>query len=301
LSSDIVSVSHTVFSPWFEGTLNALSLIRFIPKNQLSFILGRLAHARLPYSLHQSVIRWFIRRFGINVAEINGDIAKFRTLGEFFVRELRPEVRPIGSGVTSPADGKIIQQGLIQEGALLQVKGRAQGIQHLLRDSELANLYDGGYFVTFYLSPRDYHRVHSPVAGLITDSYYIPGKLWPVNTWSVANIANLYGVNERIVTVIESDFGRVAVIMIGATNVGSIRMSYDDLISNGIRRAFGRVKGEHRHYTAPHPIHRGGWLGSFHLGSSVILLFEPGRFRPGRRWVIGDVRFGETLFDDGSA
>lgn len=290
-----------MFFLWFEATVSPLSLIRVIPKNQLSFILGRLAHARFPYALQQAAIRWFVRRYGVNVSEISCDISKFRTLGEFFVRELRPEVRPIANGVTSPADGKIIQHGLIEEGALLQVKGQAQQIKQLLRDSELAKAYDGGYFITFYLSPRDYHRVHSPVAGLITDSYYIPGKLWPVNTWSVANIANLYGVNERIVTVIESDFGRVSVVMIGATNVGSIRMSYDDLISNGLGRVFGRAKGEHRHYTSPHPIHRGGWLGSFHLGSSVIILFEPGRFRPGKRCVIGEVHFGETLIDDGAA
>ena len=133
--------------------------------------------------------------------------------------------------------------------------------------------YENGAFFNLYLSPQDYHHVHSPVGGKIVKSVHIPGKLWPVNDWSLANIDELFSINERVVTYIECDYGLVAVVMIGATNVGKISVVYDSFISNAgnTKRPVGRM------YEPPVETQPGERLGTFHMGSSVVVLVEPGK------------------------
>ena len=151
-------------------------------------------------------------------------------------------------------------------------------------DGELAKEFDGGSFATLYLSPKDYHRIHTPCSGTIVRTIYEPGTLWPVNEGAVANVPQLFAVNERVTTIIETTRGLVACCMVGATNVGSMRLAYRDLVTN-----CGRVREDIRE-AGPIAVERGDHLATFELGSTVVLLaadagwqftgLESGRWEP---------------------
>ncbi len=160
----------------------------------------------------------------------------------------------------------------MENGKLEQVKGKTYTLARFLGDEENARRYEHGSYFNFYLSPQDYHHVHSPVGGGIARSVHIPGKLWPVNDWSLENIDELFSINERVVTYVDGDLGRVAVVMIGATNVGKISVTYDSFISNS-----DAERTVARDYPSPMPIAAGARLGTFHMGSSVVVLVEPDR------------------------
>jgi phosphatidylserine decarboxylase len=173
---------------------------------------------------------------------------------------------------------------------MLQAKGRDYSVAALLDDPMEARAFEGGPYVTLYLSPRDYHRIHAPVSGGIEGYAYIPGKLFPVNPPSVRTVPNLFCVNERLVTYLRSPVGRVAVVKVGATCVGRIRAAYDDIAT---RRGGGPSS---LRYPAPIEVEKGGELGVFETGSTVILLFEPGRVELGAGLVEGaTVRMGEPI------
>jgi phosphatidylserine decarboxylase len=175
--------------------------------------------------------------------------------------------------VVSPVDGVVSQAGILERGSCLQAKGIQFPVDRLLDDAELAARYAlGGAYATLYLSPRDYHRVHAPVAGAVVASRYLAGEFWPVNPVTVRNRDALFCLNERLVTVVDSPvFGRVAVVKGGATCVGRIRAAYDDRVTHA-----GQAVGL-RTYVPPRPVEKGDELGRFEMGSTVILLFEPGR------------------------
>jgi len=167
----------------------------------------------------------------------------------------------------------VSQAGILERGTCLQAKGIQFPVDQLLDDAELAARFArGGAYATLYLSPRDYHRVHSPVEGTVVASRYLPGEFWPVNPATVRNRDALFCLNERLVTVVDTAaFGRVAVVKVGATCVGRIRAAYDDRLTHA-----GQSAGL-RSYVPPRPVEKGGELGRFEMGSTVILLFEPGR------------------------
>jgi phosphatidylserine decarboxylase len=144
----------------------------------------------------------------------------------------------------------------------------------------LAESFLDGYFVTIYLAPPDYHQIHSPVSGGITDCVYIQGNLWPVNDWSVKNIEQLFAINERVTTIVQSEnLGKVAVVKVGATNVGAIRICYNDICANQSPKLLGKQDGiEKINYENSIPVSKGDKLGVFEMGSTVILLFEKDKF-----------------------
>jgi phosphatidylserine decarboxylase len=216
------------------------------------------------------LVKWFARRFSIDIESASRPIEEYRSIGELFVRELREGLRPIDGPVVSPVDGTLRDSGAITGETLEQVKDRRYSIREFLKDETLAQKFSNGYFYNFYLSPQDYHHVHAPVSGRITSSIHIPGALWPVNDWSLRTVENLFAVNERVVTVIDSPHGEVAVVMIGATNVGKISVSYDTFITN---RAFLKGGVAKRTYQSAPAIEAGEKLGTFHMGSSVVVLF----------------------------
>lgn len=268
-----------------------------IPKNCLSAVFGRLAALKLPVTLNRLVLRTYARHFGVNLDEAQKELSEFPSLAEFFVRDLKPWVRPTGEGVVSPVDGKLTEFGKIEEGRLLQVKGKYYRVADLLRDEALAEKYRDGFFLTFYLAPGDYHHIHAPVDGRIKRAIHIEGSLWPVNRWSVECIDELFTVNERVITLLESSSGTVAVVKVGATNVGSISLTYTDVKSNRppyLR--FRRRSQVHQHELAQEvAVKKGERLGTFHLGSTVVLLFEANCFTPGTRCAPGVIRYGETI------
>lgn len=173
--------------------------------------------------------------------------------------------------MVSPVDGRVSQVGYSDHGRCLQAKGIEYTVDELLGDSEAARPFHGGAWTTIYLSPRDYHRIHAPLGGTITGYAYIPGEFWPVNPASVKNKQSLFCVNERLVTYLDTVAGKCAVVKVGATCVSRIKAAYDEVTTHT-----GQPGKVHR-YGAAMPVEKGGELGRFEMGSTVILLFEPKR------------------------
>jgi phosphatidylserine decarboxylase len=247
--------------------------LRYVPKNHLSRAVGRLVHTRLPRPIARRLVHWFARTYEIDVDAAGQPVHEYPSIGHFFTRDLREGLRPIESDFVSPVDGVLRNFGTVTDGRLEQIKGKTYTVARFLGDEGNARRYENGAFFNFYLSPQDYHHVHSPISGGISGSVHIPGKLWPVNDWSLANVDELFSINERVVTYVESALGLLAVVMIGATNVGKISVVYDSFISNSANTDRTAV----RDYDPPVAIQGGDRLGTFHMGSSVVVLAEPGR------------------------
>jgi phosphatidylserine decarboxylase len=270
--------------------IGALSIV---PKNVLSRLAGALTRWQAPAPLRLAAMRAFAARYGIDLSECD-DLTVFRTFGEFFARPLRPGLRPVTPGdevVVSPVDGAVSEAGFAAAGRLVQAKGIDYSAEGLLGDAGLARGFEGGAYLTIYLSPKDYHRIHFPAGGGVTGYRYVPGRLWPVNPASVRTVPGLFSVNERLVTVLATPVGRVAVVAVGATVVGRVRPYYDPSAPH--TNAAG-ARPERRDYETPIPVQKGQELGAFEMGSTVILLFEPGKVRllpsvvPGARLRVGE-------------
>lgn len=224
----------------------------------------------------------FARATGIDVHEAELPIDAYGSLNRFFVRRLRPGSRnwpddPREAG--SPVDGIIGQSGPIRDGTLVQAKGRTYSAADLIGDAEEARRYHAGAFLTLYLSPRHYHRIHAPCSGDITSARYVPGALLPVNAPAVLHVDRLFPRNERLLCTIDGALGRVAVVAVGAYNVGRISADFDPAWKSGAEgwvtnRRDAAIEG--RRYEPPIRVTRGDEIMAFHLGSTVVLLFEPG-------------------------
>jgi phosphatidylserine decarboxylase len=272
-----------------------ISALRLLPKNALSRAVGALTRWQAPPSVRLAAMKAFARRYGIDLSE-SPDLEVYRSFGEFFARPLRPGLRPIAPGesvVVSPVDGAVSEAGTAAGGRLVQAKGIEYGLAALLADEELAGLLQGGVYTTLYLSPRDYHRIHFPLGGAVTGWRYVPGMLWPVNAASVRTVPGLFAANERLVTVLATPLGRCAVIAVGATVVGRVRAYYDPSVPH---TNSPRAPPRRRDYDTPIPVEKGQELGAFEMGSTVILVFEPGRVRLDERLASGArVRVGELI------
>ena len=253
-----------------------MMMMRLLPKAALSTVVGGLTRAPAPPALHQAAMRVFAARFGVDLDEADGKIEDFPTFAQFFTRKLKPGSRPIDqspSVVVSPVDGTVSQVGVVEHGSCIQAKGIDFPLAQLLGDEQRAGQFEGGGYVTIYLSPRDYHRIHTPLEGTIDGYVYLPGEFWPVNPPSVAKVKGLFAINERLVTWLTTPFGQLAVVAVGATCVARIHATYEALITHADRPASARL------YERPIPIDRGGELGMFEMGSTVILVFEPGKVK----------------------
>jgi phosphatidylserine decarboxylase len=257
----------------------AIDVLRWTPKGTFSRGIGWLARRHVPRPLRKPLYTGFARYAGADLSLLDRPLDAFERFDDFFTRPLVAGARPVAEGddvVVSPVDGLISQVGISDGGRMIQCKGLDYTVRGLLADPGEARAFEGGAYATLYLAPRDYHRIHSPVAGGISGYRHIPGAFFPVNPLSVRNVAGLFSINERLVTYLDSDFGRVAVVKVAATGVGHITLSYDRTIaSHGTGKA-GR-HGRAQKYVTPRPVDAAGELGMFHLGSTVILLFEPGR------------------------
>lgn len=250
-----------------------LTFVRMLPKKPLSRAVGAATRLRGLQGAHTGAIRAFSKQYGVDVDEAELPLEAYPSFGAFFTRKLKEGARPIapGEGVpVSPADGAISYAGIASQGRMIQAKGRDYSLAALLADEDAAARFDGGPYVTIYLSPRDYHRFHSPLGGKILGYRYVPGQLWPVNRASVRGVPELFAVNERVIIDLETSLGRVAMIPVGATCVGRIRLSFDELVTNDGK------PGVDVRYDQPISIAKGDELGMFEMGSTVILVFEPG-------------------------
>ena len=253
-----------------------LAALRRLPQGALSRGFGRLADTPLPRAMRPSVLGTFARMTGIDVSEAELPIIEYGSLNDFFVRRLKPGVRPWtapSNAAGSPVDGVVGQFGQVRRGALLQAKGREYTAAALLADENEAKRYEGGAFLTLYLSPRHYHRIHAPCGGTIPRAVHLPGTLLPVNAPSVAHVADLFARNERLLCYIDGPLGRVAVVAVGAYNVGRISAAFDDEWRQPPTNQRRALTDTHE-YQPPRSIKAGEEIMAFHLGSTVVLLFE---------------------------
>jgi phosphatidylserine decarboxylase len=263
------------------GWRATLKLLERLPQASLSRSLGSIADVRLPAPLRRPVIGAFARAVGIDVAEAEHPIEHYESINAFFVRRLRPGLRswPADDAAAgSPVDGIVGQHGRIADGRLIQAKGRWYSAQALLGAAADASRFDDGAFLTIYLSPRHYHRIHAPCGGSIAHARHVPGALLPVNAPAVAHVPDLFPRNERVMCRIDSPMGAVAVVAVGAYNVGRISTAFDaEWAGPGASVANRRgSRAQDRSYDPAIPIAQGDELMAFHLGSTVVLLFEPG-------------------------
>ncbi|MDA5109890.1 MULTISPECIES: archaetidylserine decarboxylase [Brevibacillus] len=245
-------------------------LIHRLPQNAMSRTMGKITASRFS----RLAIRHYIRHYKIDPSIVEKPVNEYRTLKEFFTRRLKPGARPIAPGadvVVSPVDGTVSQMGDIREGTLIQAKGKLYGLAELLGDApEMAERFYGGKFITIYLSPRDYHRIHMPVEGRLVRYTYVPGRLYPVNQLGIEHVDRLFARNERLVTYMETEqMGCVALVKVGALFVGSVKVVYNTATTNVKhgRQTSGPILGEPC-------LAKGDELGWFEFGSTVILLFE---------------------------
>lgn len=265
-----------------------------LPKNDLSHWVGRFVHKKIPGPLGRKMVRGFAKAYNLNMDEAEHPIEYYESVGALFTRKLKAGVRPIEAGIVHPCDGVVTQAGRIDSGKLIQAKGKMYGVAELLRSPQWAAKFQNGTFVTYYLCPTDYHRVHSPMSGKVTWSTHIPGELWPVNNWSVEAIAELFTVNERVGFTIEGE-KTAALVMIAATNVGNITVSFDPRVRTNAREA-ERAPRE-RSYDPAIDLQAGDEVGIFHLGSTVVMLYEEGMVseESATRLIGQAVKLGETL------
>ncbi len=260
-----------------------------LPKDDMSYWTGRLVHQKLPEPLRVASMKAFAKAYNIDLGEAEKPIEEYASIGDLFTRKLKDDVRPIGPGLVHPCDSKVAEAGMIKNSKITQVKGIDYPVPALLQNDEMASRFVGGSFVTYYLCPTDYHRVHTPLDLSVEWVGHIPGAFWPVNSWSVRNVDQLYSINERVAMVFRTNEGEsIALVMVAATNVGAISVSFDDRIKTDVRPS-GRKKSEYlyggdtfhsqkepvmgeRH----DPVHlkKGDEVGIFSMGSSVVMLMD---------------------------
>ncbi|GGF98908.1 archaetidylserine decarboxylase [Paenibacillus abyssi] len=253
---------------WLLRSMTELSSRKWISK-----LTGRFAQS----SASRRFIPKFAKLYGIRIEEAEKKLHEYKSLNEFFTRRLKPgarEIEPHPDVLVSPVDALITGAGPVNSGTILNVKGQDYTIEELLNRSPRTENYRHGFCIVLYLSPTDYHRIHTPVGGVIVEREHIPGKVYPVNDFALRNMPRVLSRNERLVTYIKHNTGEIAVIKVGAMNVSSIR--YVEPIKNQVE------KGEE--------------LAYFEFGSTVVLLTEDDSFTlrndlmPGKR-----VRVGEEL------
>ena len=266
-----------------------------IPKQALTALAGKLASQEAG-SLTTSVIRWFVGRYNVNMAEAaNPDIASYKSFNEFFTRPLKEGARPqADADFISPVDGAISQFGPIERDQIFQAKGHSYSTTALVGgDRDLAAQFENGSFATLYLSPRDYHRIHMPCAGKLTRMIYVPGELFSVNPTTARGVPGLFARNERVVCVFDSAFGPFVLTLVGATIVGSMATVWHGMINPprpGVVREW-RYDGD-----AAVNLNKGDEMGRFLLGSTVVMLFPKDSLAFNPEWTpTRAIRMGEQM------
>jgi phosphatidylserine decarboxylase len=265
-----------------------------LPTNFLSWLMFHVAQIRAS-GFKNAFIGTFVKLYKVDLSEAEFDIVKsYPDFASFFTRALKPGARPVDPDpavLVSPVDGCISQIGPVRNGTMIQAKGRDYTAAELLGGSKAAAFFSKGTFCTIYLAPHNYHRIHMPASGKLREWGYVPGRLLSVSTRAVRTIPRLFARNERVYAIFETDFGPLAVVMVGALFVGSIETAWN-----------GRVTPPHSHeagaYSPMNPVvlMRGREMGRFNMGSTVIVIAPPGmvawrpHLAPGK-----DVRMGLAL------
>ena len=284
---------------------HAKALLQYVyPQRLLCALMHRATRIRFrPFKNWQ--IRWFIRRYGVDLSEaMLADNTHYPDFNSFFTRALRPETRPVddaGDALVSPADGTVGQFGSICSDLLIQAKGFEYSLARLLGTPgrECAE-FEGGGFLTIYLAPGNYHRVHMPLDGVLRRTVHVPGRLFSVGAESTRRIPNLFTRNERVVSIFDNERGPVAIVMVGALFVGAIQQAWESPAIRPRRREIGLC--DYRSRSVAPSFGKAEEMGRFNMGSTVVALFSPSlriewapSLRPGQ-----GIRFGERIATLGS-
>ena len=263
-----------------------------IPQHGLSSIVYHITRCKFSL-LKNFLIRIFILYFKVDMEQASSpDIANFPDFNHFFTRKIKSELRPVtNTGIACPVDGTISQIGKIDGTTLIQAKGRYFSLEQLVTSEDEAIKFQNGNFITLYLSPRDYHRIHMPVDGQLYKMFHVPGRLFSVNSVSTRVIKNLFSRNERVVCFFDTEIGPMAIIMVGALFVGSIDTVWAGTVtssnSNSVSNWSYSEDGDEIN------LKRGDEIGRFNMGSSVIVLFGPdimtwqSEYKPGQAVFMG--------------
>lgn len=251
-----------------------VALQHVLPQHAISRLAGRFASSEQPW-LRDRLIRRFVAAYGVDLSESARGIGQFRSFNDFFTRELKPGARPLADAdrfILSPADGAVSQVGPVSGGRIIQAKGRDYSVAELLCCApDEAARFEGGSFITIYLSPKDYHRVHMPAAGRLAATTYVPGDLFSVNTGTAAGVDRLFARNERLSCRFDGPDGHFASVMVGAMIVAGIEPVWPHRFSG-----HGPTPVHEDFSDAALDLTAGAEMGRFYLGSTVVLLFEPG-------------------------
>ena len=272
------------------ATYAAAQLLRALPRVRISRAVGQLCELPLSSPVSRAIMGVYSRAYRVNLDEAMPEPGAYPSFDAFFTRPLKDGARHISSdAVVCPADGKLSSCGRVDSGSRIFVKGQHYDVGELIGDARDAARYSGGEFAVVYLAPGDYHRVHSPVDGEVTLVRGMPGDLFPVNSIGERHIPQLFVRNHRAAIVIDTrGLGRVTVVMVGAVIVGRITLT--------------ALPGQPSAPPGVHPVKppvsvaRGSEIGMFHLGSTAVVLLEPG-VSVGRP--LGKVRYGESLLRTG--
>jgi len=272
----------------------ALLFVRIVPQHGLSNLVHTLTRIRTRW-FKNTMIRWFIGWFNVDMQiALESEPTAYKDFNSFFTRPLKPEARPVcESGLCCPVDGTISQLGRINATSILQAKNHDYDLTALLGGSDnLSKLFHNGSFCTIYLSPRDYHRIHMPLDAELREMIYVPGKLYSVNTYTAETIPNLFAVNERVINIFETENGPMALILVGAINVGSMETTWHGTVTPPYGKSINRWQYEKNAVKFDH----GDEMGRFNMGSTVILLFPEGHTTWAPQLAAGDtVQMGQPL------
>lgn len=245
-----------------------------LPHHLLSRLAGCLANCTWPW-VKNPFINWFVNHYKVDMSQAQEENpTAYNSFNDFFTRALKADARPLDAtpgGILCPADGTVSQLGKIEHGRIFQAKGHSFSVTELLGGNPAhAAAFQGGEFATVYLSPRDYHRVHMPFTGTLTEMIYVPGRLFSVNQTTAENVPELFARNERVVCLFDTEVGPMAVVLVGAMIVASVETVWAGLVAPPSRQLRATEYGQ----AAP-KVARGEEMGRFKLGSTAIVLFGP--------------------------
>lgn len=267
-----------------------------LPKQLLTQLAGKAASAQ-GGALTTSVIRWFVKRYGVNMSEAaNPDISAYPTFNEFFTRPLRADARPFANAdFLCPVDGAISQFGHIERDQIFQAKGHAYSTRALVGgDASLAQQFEDGEFATLYLSPKDYHRIHMPCDGTLMRMIYVPGELFSVNPTTARGVPGLFARNERVVCVFDTPYGPFVNTLVGATIVGSMATVWHGVVNPPRPGRIVDISYAGQNIV----LKKGDEMGRFLLGSTVVMLWPKNTIRFNADWApTRPIRMGECMGD----
>lgn len=252
--------------------------LELIARPKLSQVMHRLVTSRPPKPILKFAISTFCKAYNVEIEQAEQPVTDYETFQKFFTRRLKPGLRPFDKDkavVPSPADGTLSAFGQLGEGTLVQAKGVQYSLDALVGNGVDADDYRGGSYAVVYLAPHNYHRVHTPCDGQLTHWRYLPGALYPVNKTGLKHVPGLFARNERVIGHFDSEFGKCAVIMVGATFVGHMTLAFADHATNVNQPGTGRVD-----LKPAVKMGRGDEFGVFNMGSTVVLLFDNPNLEP---------------------